>query len=172
MARHQSPNKVCFAFLTRANWSSISYGIVFKLGEPGDGPLTLCTNCVGLGLAITITSTGSKLYLVKGSPKNLARWLKFGIFLGALPFGLLGLNAMTKCLIMNNGRNPRLSNGYGTNSFSMLKRHGTGWWNWSRLVVFRRKLLIQGFDKTWGARNVLYRRHNMSIEWNWKRLHW
>ena len=29
--------------------------------------------------------------------------------------------------------------------------------------------MLQGFDKTWGARNNLCRRHNMHIEWNWKR---
>ena len=29
--------------------------------------------------------------------------------------------------------------------------------------------ILQGFDKTWGARGVLCRRNGMSIEWNWKR---
>jgi hypothetical protein len=27
----------------------------------------------------------------------------------------------------------------------------------------------QGFDQTWGVRNVLCRRNNLSIVWNWKR---
>ena len=27
----------------------------------------------------------------------------------------------------------------------------------------------QGFDKTWGARSVLCRRHNLHMEWNWNR---
>ena len=29
--------------------------------------------------------------------------------------------------------------------------------------------MSQGFDKTWGARNVLCRRNNLQIKWNWKR---
>ena len=47
---------------------------------------------------------------------------------------------------------------------------------WNRVVrlikisIFSTEALIKGFDKTWGARNALCRRHNMSIEWNWKRL--
>ena len=28
--------------------------------------------------------------------------------------------------------------------------------------------LLQSFDQTWGARNVLCRRHNLHVEWNWK----
>ena len=31
--------------------------------------------------------------------------------------------------------------------------------------------MLQGVDKTWGARNVLCRRHNLHIELNWKRKH-
>ena len=30
--------------------------------------------------------------------------------------------------------------------------------------------MLQGFDRTWGARGVLCRRRNLHIEWNWKRL--
>ena len=30
--------------------------------------------------------------------------------------------------------------------------------------------MLQGFDKPWGARNVLCGRHNLHIEWNWERL--
>ena len=28
--------------------------------------------------------------------------------------------------------------------------------------------MLQGFDQTWGARNVLCRRNNLHIAWNWK----
>ena len=38
-----------------------------------------------------------------------------------------------------------------------------------RLVVFSAAAMSQGFDKTWGARNVLCRRNNLQIKWNWKR---
>jgi hypothetical protein len=46
---------------------------------------------------------------------------------------------------------------------------------WKRVVEqikissFFALAMLQGFDRTWGARNVLCRRHNMHIEWNWKR---
>ena len=32
--------------------------------------------------------------------------------------------------------------------------------------------LLQGFDNTWGARNVLCRRHNLHIERNWKKCNY
>ena len=38
-----------------------------------------------------------------------------------------------------------------------------------RISRFSAMALLQGFDKSWGARSVLCRRHNMHIEWNWKR---
>lgn len=28
--------------------------------------------------------------------------------------------------------------------------------------------VLEGFDKTWGARNVLCRRSNLHVDWNWK----
>ena len=33
---------------------------------------------------------------------------------------------------------------------------------------FAKVAMLQGFDKTWGAREVLCRRRNLHIEWNWK----
>jgi hypothetical protein len=38
-----------------------------------------------------------------------------------------------------------------------------------KISAFSAMALLQGFDKTWGARNVLCRRHNLYIEWNWKK---
>ena len=38
-----------------------------------------------------------------------------------------------------------------------------------KISAFSAVALLQGFDKTWGARNVLCRRHNLHIEWNWKK---
>ena len=29
--------------------------------------------------------------------------------------------------------------------------------------------ILLGFDKIWGARNVLCRRYNLHIEWNWRK---
>ena len=34
---------------------------------------------------------------------------------------------------------------------------------------FSEVAILLGFDKTWGARNVLCKRHNLHIEWNWRR---
>ena len=56
----------------------------------GDGPLSSCMNSVGLEPVIMIVSIGNKLSLEKGSLVNTARKVRFGIFLGALPFGLFG----------------------------------------------------------------------------------
>ena len=38
-----------------------------------------------------------------------------------------------------------------------------------RISRFSATALLLAFDRTWGARNVLCKRHNMQIEWNWKR---
>ena len=46
-------------------------------------------------------------------------------------------------------------------------------WNWVikqiKISSFSMVAMLQGFDKTQGARNVLCRRRNLHIEWNWKR---
>jgi hypothetical protein len=48
---------------------------------------------------------------------------------------------------------------------------------WERVIKhikissFSTVAMLQGFDQTWGARNVLCRRNNLHIEWNWKRQH-
>ena len=57
--------------------------------------------------------------------------------------------------------------GFGTTSSSTPKWHG------SREQIKKCSLsamtLLHGFDKTWGDRQVLCRRHNVHITWNWKR---
>ena len=37
-----------------------------------------------------------------------------------------------------------------------------------KISGFSAMALLEGFDKTWGARNILCRRNNLQIEWNWK----
>jgi hypothetical protein len=41
-----------------------------------------------------------------------------------------------------------------------------------KISAFSALALLQGFDNTWGARNVLCRRHNLHIEWNWKKCNY
>ncbi len=38
-----------------------------------------------------------------------------------------------------------------------------------KVCRFLEVAILLGFDKIWGARNVLCRCHNLHIEWNWKR---
>ena len=38
----------------------------------------------------------------------------------------------------------------------------------ANISIFFAEAMFQGFDQTWGARNVVYRRDNMNIAWNWK----
>jgi hypothetical protein len=108
------------------NRSSINYGIVFKQGRLGDGPLSLCTNFVELEPVIMVASTGSKHFLGKGSLENTAKLVRIGTSLGALLFGPSGLSAMIKCSITNNGIWLRSNKVFGTNSSSMPKMRGTG----------------------------------------------
>ena len=37
------------------------------------------------------------------------------------------------------------------------------------ISMFSVTTMLQGFDNTWGARSILCKRHNLHIEWNWKR---
>ena len=45
---------------------------------------------------------------------------------------------------------------------------------WERVIKqikissYSAKAMLQGFDQTWGPRNVLCRRNNLHIAWNWK----
>ena len=38
-----------------------------------------------------------------------------------------------------------------------------------KISEFLKLGMLQGFDKMWGAWNVLCRRHNLHVEWNWKK---
>ena len=38
-----------------------------------------------------------------------------------------------------------------------------------KISSFSAAALLEGFDRTWGARNILCRRNNLKIEWNWRR---
>ena len=37
-----------------------------------------------------------------------------------------------------------------------------------KISSFSAMALLQGFDKMWGDRNILCRRKNLHIEWDWK----
>ena len=45
-------------------------------------------------------------------------------------------------------------------------------WKWVikqiKISSFSTTALLQGFDKMWGARNILCRRNCLHAEWNWK----
>jgi hypothetical protein len=138
LLRRPSQSNAFFAFLTLASRSSINFGIVFKLGGHGGGLLISCMNFVGFARATTIASIGNNLSLGKGSPRSMAMRPKFGTSLEALPFGRFGLNAMTKCLTMNNGMKRGLNTAFGTNSSFMPRRRGSVSSRTSRLVPFRR----------------------------------
>ena len=53
------------------------------------------------------------------------------------------------------------STAFGKNSSSMPRQRG--------ISSFSAAAMPQVFDQMWGARNVLCRRHNLHIQWNWKR---
>ena len=94
-------------------------------------------------------------------PKTYNKWFTFGTSLGVSLFGLFGSNAMTKCSTLNNGVSLGSNTGFGTNSSSTPKRHGNGWLTKSRFIGPMRRPCSEGFDKPWGTRNVLCRRHNL-----------
>lgn len=56
------PSSVCYALPTLVSQLNTSYGVAFRLGVLGVGPLSSCMNYVGLRLGImrleTITSLG------------------------------------------------------------------------------------------------------------------
>ena len=124
--RCQFPNNVRFVSLTRANRLNTNFGIVSKPGGCGDGPHSLCMNFVGLGPGTTTASTGNNRSLEKGSRVDMGRKAKFGISLGALPFGPFGLNVMTRSSTMSNGTIPRSITAFGMTLLSMPKWLGTG----------------------------------------------
>ena len=137
--RLRFPSNVCYACLTLVNWLNISSGIAFKREGHGDGQRISCTNYAGLGPVIMIASIGSKWYSGKEFPKGMAKWLKFGTSSGASLFGPFGLNRMTRCLTKHNGMKLSLSNIFGMLWLFMLKWHGRGCWNKSRLVVSQKR---------------------------------
>lgn len=78
----------------------------------------------------------------------------FGISFGVMPFGVIGLNAMTRFETHFNGMNPKLSISYGMNASSMLKAA------WARVLVYDKigpflaMALLKGFDQScvsWGS---------------------
>ena len=120
------PSNVSFVCLIRVNQLNINYGIAFKLSGLGDGPHSSFMNCAGCDPVTMIASIGSKLSLGKGSLRNIARQLRFGIFLEASLCGPFGLNGTTRSLIISNGMRQGLNKEFGMNSLSMGKSSGSG----------------------------------------------
>ena len=38
-----------------------------------------------------------------------------------------------------------------------------------KISSFSKEAMLRCFDKTWGARGVLCRRHDLHLDWNWRR---
>ena len=118
------------------NQSNTNFGIAFKHEGLGDGLCSSCTSYVVWEPEIMIAFIVNKPCLGKGFQKSFAREPKFGIFSAASLFGPFGLNATTMCSIMNNGTSLVRSNTTcGTNSSFTLRRHGSGLFSTSRLIV-------------------------------------
>ena len=75
---------------------------------------------------------------------------------------------MIKCLIMNTDMSLKLKRLV----WDGLIIYARAAWNRVLGIIktndFAKVAMLQGFDKTWGAREVLCRRRNLHIEWNWK----
>ena len=124
--RSLSPSNVFSFSLTRVSQLNISYGTASKLGGHGDGQPSSCTNCAGYALVTMTVLTGSKHSLGKGYLRSIARQLRFGIFLEALPCGPFGLNVTTWCLTKPNGMRQGLDKEFGMNSSFTAKLNGSG----------------------------------------------
>ena len=91
-----------------------------------------------------IVSIGNKSCLENGFRKNIVRKCPFGIFLEKSLIGLFGLNAMTRCLIKNNGTLRKSNIRFGMNSLFTPKLLGSGSWSKSRIVEPRRLPWFKG----------------------------
>ena len=143
--------------------SNTSSRVAFKIGGHGDGPRLSCMNCVGLDPAIMTALTRSKYCLGKGSLRNLLKKeSKPGTSYEVLQCGPSSLNALTECSIVNNGMIWDELIIYAKVVWERVIKH-------IKISCFSATAMLQGFDKTWGARNVLCRRNNLHISWIWKR---
>ena len=100
-----------------------------------------------------IVSIGSKLYLGKCYPRNMAPRSKFGTSLEALLFGGFRLNAMTRFFTMSNGMKCMSNTTFGTSSSYMPRWRGNVFSNTSRLVfsrlwVYSKALTTRGVRRT------------------------
>ena len=100
-----------------------------------------------------------------------ANKLKFGISFKTSLCRSIESNEITKSSTTNNGTSPRSKH----HIQDELIMYAKAAWNWVikqiKLSSFFAMALLEGFAKTWGARNVLCRRNNLHIEWNWNQQH-
>jgi hypothetical protein len=120
----------------------------------------------------SIHRNNNKAQKIVWPPRSMAPRLKFGTSLGALLFGPFGLSATTRSLTMSNGMKLGSSIAYWDELIMYAKTAWERVLKQIKISKFSAVSMLQGFDKTWGAKNVLCRRHNLHIEWNLKKFNY
>ena len=162
LCRHLSPTNVSFAFQTRANQSITNFGTTFKQGGRGDGPRLSCMNFVGLEFNYDNFNWKQAIF-DEGIPKNYNKHIKVWPLLRGITLSTIWIERNDK--VFNHQQ--RQETKFKHCIWDELIIYAKAAWEWVikqiKINSFSAAAMLQGFDKMWGARNVLCRRNNLQI---------
>ena len=163
------PNNAPFAYQILVNRLNTNFGIVFKLGGCGDGPHSSCMRSVGLELATMIVLIVNKHFFWERLPKKYGKKAKIWHLLRGITMWIIWIERNDKVFNHEQWHKSKVKRRLWDELIIYAKR---AWAHVIKLIKisnFSAVAMLQGFDRTWGARNVLCRQNNLHIEWNWKR---
>ena len=123
-----------------------------------------CMNSVGLELAIMIVLTENKLFLGKGFVRSTVKISKHFHLLRGITLWTIWIECNNKVFNYEHWHESKVTHRIWDELIVYAKA------TWDR-VIKQIKIsssstvaMLRGFDKTWGAKNVLCRRNNLHIE--------
>ena len=153
------------------NQSNTRSRTVFKLGGLGDGPHLSCMSSMGLELVIMTILIGSKHCSMKEFPRNLVKKINIWHLLHGITLWTVWIERNDKVFNHEQWHEAKVKHRIWDELIIYTKA------TWERVIKhikissFSAVAMLQGSDQTWGARNVLCRKNNLHITWNWKRQH-
>ena len=160
-------NNASSASQTPMNQSNTYFGIAFKLGGHGGGPPTLCTSFVGFELEITIVFKGNK-HFWRNNPKEIMQKANCWHLLRGMTLYIIWIEHNDKVFNHEQWHESKVKCCIWDELIMYAK---TAWKRVLKQIKinnFSTKAMLDGFNQAWGTRDVICRRNNLNIKWNWK----
>ena len=153
---------------TRANQLSIKFGTISNQEEHGDGPLSLCTIFVGVRFDNYDSLNWKQALFGERIPKKFGKKIKIWHLLRDIALWTIWIECNDHVFKHEQWHESKVKHQIWNELITYAKVAWEQVINQTKISSFSFMAMLQGFDQTWGARNVLCRRNTLHIAWNWK----